>query len=127
VLLIGGGVGVTVVRSLFESLPGRPGTVTVIYRASREQDLVLRDELDAIASARGSRVHYVTGRRHEWRGVQPLSPQHLKQLVPDVAHHDVYLCGPPGMQEAVVESLRVAGVPRRHIHTEDFAFEGATS
>ena len=68
-------------------------------------------------------MHYVTGPRHEWTRTT-LSPEHLRTLVPDVKRHDVYLCGPPGMQETV-ESLRKVGVPRRHIHTEEFAFEGA--
>lgn len=122
VLLVAGGVGVTVVRALFESLPGRPGTITVIYRASSEQDLVLRDELDAIAAARGCTVHYVTGRRDEWGHTQPLSPEHLRHLVPDVADHDVYVCGPEGMQDTVVRSLRSVGVPSSQIHTESFAF-----
>ena len=122
VLLVAGGVDVTVVRALFESLPGGPGDVTVIYRASRESDLVLRDELDAIAAERGSRVHYVTGRRHEWGRNQPLTPSHLRTLVPDIAAHDVYLCGPEGMQESLKRSLRAVGVPRSRIHAEEFAF-----
>ena len=125
VLLVAGGVGVTVVRALFESLPARNGDITVIYRASREKDLVLRDELDAIASARGCHVHYVTGRRHEWRGKDPLGSAQLRKMVPHLADHDVYLCGPSGMQQAVTASLREAGVPKARIHSEDFVFEGA--
>jgi ferredoxin-NADP reductase len=42
--------------------------------------------------------------------------------VPGLARHDVYLCGPPGMTAAVTRSLRTAGVPRRQIHRESFAF-----
>ena len=61
VLLIAGGVGITPLRALFESLPGRPGDVTLLYRARSEGDLVLRAEIDAIARDRGSRVHYLMG------------------------------------------------------------------
>ena len=42
--------------------------------------------------------------------------------MPDLAHHDVYVCGPPGMTSRVVASLRSAGVGRRRIHTESFEF-----
>ena len=43
-----GGVGITPLRALFETLPGE---VTLIYRARRPEDLALRAELDAIAAA----------------------------------------------------------------------------
>lgn len=42
--------------------------------------------------------------------------------MPDLAAHDVYLCGPPGMTEAAIRALREAGVPGRRIHHESFAF-----
>lgn len=42
--------------------------------------------------------------------------------MPDLAAHDVYLCGPPGMAQAAIHALREAGVPARRIHHESFAF-----
>jgi ferredoxin-NADP reductase len=42
--------------------------------------------------------------------------------VPDLVHHDVFVCGPVSMTASVVNALRVAKVPRRHIHTESFEF-----
>ena len=57
---------------LFESLPGDPGELTLVYRASSADDLVLRHEIDTIAAARGANVHYVVGRRHRNR-IDPLS------------------------------------------------------
>ena len=50
-----------------------------------------------------------------------LSPAHLESLVPDLAERDVYACGPPGMIDRIVPSLREAGVPRRQLHVERFA------
>ena len=34
----------------------------------------------------------------------------------------MYLCGPPGMTDAALDALRGAGVHRRRIHHETFAF-----
>ena len=34
---------------------------------------------------------------------------------------EVYLCGPPAMAGALKKTLRRAGVPRKHLHTERFA------
>ena len=121
VLLLAGGVGITPLRALFESLPARPGDVTLIYRANTPDELVLRDELDAIAEQRGARVHYLTGPPRHGAN-DPLSPRRLLRLVPDLRHHDVFLCGPEGMMTAAQATLRQAGVPRRHIHSESFAF-----
>jgi predicted ferric reductase len=121
VLLIGGGVGITPLRTLFETLPGAPGEITLIYRASTAGDLILRAELDQIAYHRGAQVHYLTGARQGGRN-DLLSARTLAGLVPDLKQHDVFLCGPDGMTASTVRSLRQAGVPRRHIHRESFTF-----
>ena len=119
VLLLAGGVGITPLRTMFAALP--PGRVTLIYRASDPRDIVLSDELDAIAADRGGRVHYLTGTREQLGG-DPLSADYLRTLVPDLRRHEVYLCGPPGMTATAIESLQDAGVPRARIHHESFEF-----
>ncbi|MEV6418284.1 ferredoxin reductase family protein [Streptomyces sp. NPDC051662] len=117
VLLLAGGVGITPLRALFETLPGE---VTLIYRARRPEDLALRGELDAIAAAPGAVVHYVVDEPAAY--FSPLTARALSRLVPGLAAHEVYLCGPPGMTDAATHALRGAGVPRRHIHHESFEF-----
>ncbi|MFI5757753.1 ferric reductase-like transmembrane domain-containing protein [Streptomyces sp. NPDC051569] len=116
-LLIGGGVGITPLRTLFETLPGE---VTLMYRVRRRRDLVLRDELDSIAAARGTSVLYSVDEPGD--DSVPLTARALLRAVPDVNDRDVYLCGPPGMTEAAGRALRAAGVPGRRIHHESFAF-----
>ena len=44
-----GGIGITPLRALFETMPAEPGDLTLLYRANAAQDLVFRDELEAIA------------------------------------------------------------------------------
>lgn len=117
VLLLAGGVGITPLRALFETLPGE---VTLVYRARRAEDLALRAELDAIAAARGAVVHYVVSEPAGYSA--PLTARALHRLIPDLAAHEVYLCGPPGMTSAARRALRAAGVPRHHIHHESFEF-----
>ena len=53
VLLIAGGVGITPLRALFETLPG-PATSPCSTGPAAREDVVFRDELDAIAAARGA-------------------------------------------------------------------------
>jgi predicted ferric reductase len=118
VVLLAGGVGITPLRAMFSTLPG---PVTLIYRASSEQEIVFRDELDSIAAARGAKVYYLVGSRAEIGG-DPLSPRMLRSLVPGLDRQEVYVCGPPGMISAAVQALRGAGVARRQIHFESFEF-----
>lgn len=119
VLLLAGGVGITPLRALFETLPGAPGEVTLLYRANIATDFVFRAELDQIARQRGARVHYLLGPPKHGAN-DHLSPQRLQRLVPDLTRHDVFLCGPEAMLAAAQAGLQQAGVPRRHIHHEYF-------
>ncbi len=121
VVLVGAGIGVTPLRALFESMPGDPGELTLVYRASSADDLVFRHEIDTIAAARGANVHYVVGRRHQGR-IDPLSAVGLSQLIPRLRDADIYLCGPDQLNTQLRAGLRKLGVPARHIHSESFAF-----
>ena len=118
ILLLAGGVGITPLRTMFERLPGQ---VTLVYRASSPRDVVFRRELDAVARARGGIVRYLLGSRAEL-GWDPLSAGHLKELVPGLHRHEVYVCGPPGMTATAIAALQQAGVPRKRIHREAFDF-----
>jgi ferredoxin-NADP reductase len=102
-------------------MPGDPGDITVIYRALSDGELILREELEALARRRGTELHYVIGDHREPTAGELLSPEHLRALVPDIAARDVYVCGPPAMADATRASLIAAAVPRRQIVTERFA------
>lgn len=118
-LLIAGGSGIAPVRALLEDMP--TGTV-VIYRASAAADLVFGEELDSLARHRGMRVIYVLGSRHDPQPRYLFTPAGMRELVPDVTHRDVYLCGPQGLISAAVKTLRKLKVPRRQIHLDPFEF-----
>jgi predicted ferric reductase len=122
VLLLAGGVGITPIRALFESMPGNPGDITLVYRARDAHEVMFADELERIARARGARVLYLLGPRGHGQRKDPLTAARLEQLVPDLRGRDIYLCGPPGMTDHARTELRHAKVPRRQIHQESFNF-----
>ncbi|MFF3513772.1 ferric reductase-like transmembrane domain-containing protein [Streptomyces sp. NPDC002573] len=118
VLLVAGGVGITPMRALFETLPGAPGDLTLLYRANTTQDLALWDELAQIAEERGARLMYAV---NSPEGERPdISADTLRRKLPDIDRHDVFMCGPPGFAQQVYEAVRGAGVPARRIHHESF-------
>ncbi|MEV7732627.1 ferredoxin reductase family protein [Streptomyces sp. NPDC088921] len=114
-LLIAAGVGITPLRALFETLPGE---VTLLYRAHTVEDLALGGELEAVARWRGARLHYLLNGPG---GQRPrITAESLRAALPDLAEHDVYLCGPHGFAQDLYEELRAAGVPDGRIHHESF-------
>jgi ferredoxin-NADP reductase len=121
VLLIAGGVGITPLRALLESLPAAPGDLTLIYRVSSMRDAVFRHELEELAAARGAKVWFVAGSRAQLGG-DPLSAASLTSRLGRLTEHEIYLCGPPEMTAAVSRELRSAGVRGRQIHFESFEF-----
>jgi len=129
VLLMASGIGITPMRALLEELNQRPGDVTLVYRTRSEQDHILVDELSALANSRGARFFVVTGPRA--KGRESWLPQHaahlgdvqaLRQLVPDLPAHDVFICGSPGWMDAAEAAVTGAGVPSQNIHIERFTY-----
>jgi predicted ferric reductase len=122
VTLIAGGIGISPLRALLESLAAKPGELTLLYRASTASDLVFRGELDVLARHRGARVHYLVGRRGIDVPSDPFNAATIARLVPDIAHQDVFLCGPVDLMRRSEAALRELGVPRAQVHAERFAY-----
>ena len=91
VLLIAGGIGITPVRALLEEFRG---DVITVYRALTERDLVLCDEINELVQQNGGKVEYIVGDHATPEGQRLLTPEHLRELVPDVDEREIYACGP---------------------------------
>jgi predicted ferric reductase len=128
VVLVAAGIGIPPVRALAEQLAARPNDVTIIYRMRNQDDAALLAETRALAAQRGFRLIELEGRRGigtswmnaDFSGRSDLD--RLKQLVPDVAESDVYICGPNPWTRMVEKTVREAGVESRNIHAEEFAW-----
>lgn len=129
VTLMASGIGISPMRSLLEGLPQRPGDVTLLYRARSEADLALKDELDELSRRTGARVVYLPGRRLPGRetwlpeaAVGFTDAEALRHLVPDIAEHDVFLCGAAAWMDAARAAALECGVPAERIHLERFSW-----
>jgi len=120
VLLIAGGVGITPMRALFETMELRGGRLTLLYRASSPQDVVFGSELQHIARQRGADIVWMVGRSAD--PANQMTADNLRRLVPDVAERDVYLCASPALSAAVRAALRGASLPPSRLHEEVFSF-----
>jgi predicted ferric reductase len=117
-LMIAGGIGITPIRAMLEDMIG---DLVLIYRVIREEDVIFREELERLAHDRRVKLLVVAGHHLDPGAERLLSPDHLKELVPDIESRDVYICGPPIMSDLIERNVVGAGVRRKFIHTERFA------
>ncbi|MCE1180152.1 MAG: ferredoxin reductase family protein [Micrococcales bacterium] len=129
VLLWGAGIGITPMRAILEELDAAPGDVTVIHRTSTPDGAVLVEELSSLAKSRDARYFLVSGHRRPGAATwlpasagERTDVDALRELVPDIADHDVYLCGAPAWMDAARDAALAAGVPATRIHLERFAY-----
>jgi len=117
IVLVGGGVGITPLRALLDEVD-HTKEVDLLYRVSSEEELIFREELDAMAAIRGARIHYLVGSRK----VHPMTAQYIMKYVPAFADSEVYVCGPTPLVERIFQSAKDAGIPKSRVHSEEFEF-----
>ncbi|MFI7214972.1 ferric reductase-like transmembrane domain-containing protein [Micromonospora maritima] len=128
ITLLACGVGLTPLLALLWELPYAPGRAVLVHRVRTPDDLVFSAELDRLVAERGLVVHRLVGPRAARPSWLPAyaeglsDAEALRRLSPDVAGHDVFLCGPDGWVDAVRAATRAAGVPDAHVHHERFAW-----
>lgn len=119
VVLIGGGVGITPLLSIFRHVrdAGLPTQAHLVYSVSDSREILFRDEIEAAARSHDN-LHLsitVTQPDPNWHGLTGrIDPVKLHALdVPDDTLY--YLCGPKGMVEDMSTLLHDLGVPMNRI------------
>jgi ferredoxin-NADP reductase len=119
VVLIGGGVGITPLLSIFRHVRDArlPTQAHLVYSVSDSREILFRDELEAAARAHDNLHVSFTVTQHDpdWHGLTGrIDPVKLHALdVPDDTLY--YLCGPKGMVEDMSTLLHDLGVPMNRI------------
>jgi predicted ferric reductase len=123
VLLIAGGIGITPIRSLAESMGSHAKDIKILYGNRSVDDIAFKDELDTLATKYSNlSVTHIISDDPSYPGEKGrVDKEKIKTLVPDLLTRDVYVCGPPPMMDGVVASLRELGVPEAQIHFEKFS------
>jgi predicted ferric reductase len=122
VALIAGGIGITPLRALVETLPAAPGDVTLLYRAAVNGDVAFAKELRELADKRGIDLRHLIGVDIGNDQTDQLGVPAIRYMIPDIAERDVFVCGPPAMLTAVRRRLRALRVPLAQIHFERFEY-----
>jgi ferredoxin-NADP reductase len=119
IVLIGGGVGVTPLLSIFRYVrDASPEThATLYYSVSHPDEILFREELEKSArqSTNLSLEITVTKPSPDWRGQTGRINKHKLGALNAPPNTLFYLCGPPGMVEDMSTFLRDLGVPPSRI------------
>ena len=125
-LMVAGGIGITPIRALIESLAAAGRDIVLLYSVKTANDLVFASELRGLTA----HCHFIVSR---YTGTTETDADHaghergridlpmLARLVPDVRDREVFICGPQPMMKVVAAALDTLQVRESSIHYEQFA------
>lgn len=115
-LLLAGGIGVTPILCMAERLANTGGDFAMHYATRAPERTAFRQRIAASAFAARVQFHYDNGDAAQKLDLQALLSQ------PEAGTH-LYVCGPKGFMDAVLNTARAAGWPEAQIHYEFFGAE----
>jgi cytochrome-b5 reductase len=115
--MIAGGTGITpmyqLIRAICEDEEDNT-QVSLLYASNSEEDILLREELDAFAAKNSHKFkfqHVLATPNDSWTGLKGfINPEMIKEhLAPATDSSKVLLCGPPPMINAMKKNLAGLG------------------
>lgn len=125
-LFIAGGSGMAPIKSMLEYLKdvGTQRKMTYFFGARTTKDLYLMDEMEELEkhfehfSFEPVLSHSTP--EENWQGKTGFIMPYFAEVIKDPENTEAYLCGSPGMINAVTKSLKEHGVPADNIKYDDF-------
>ncbi|MEY2479555.1 MAG: uncharacterized protein QOI04_482 [Verrucomicrobiota bacterium] len=129
VVLIGGGIGVTPMLSMLNTLVAMRSTreIHFFYGVRNRAEHAMKDHLEKVAAAIPN-VHLHVCYSKPDEGQKPgqdfqhssrISVDLFKQVLPS-NNYDFYICGPGPLMESLTTGLSEWGVPDKNVHFETF-------
>ena len=125
-VFIAGGIGITVFRSMLRYIAeeGLPHRVTLVYSNRDRESAAFLDELQELERANPNfRLVATMTSDRGWEGeTRRINADLLRDhLGEDLGSFSYLVAGPPAMAEAIVETLKSAGVPEEQIRSDSFS------
>ena len=124
-ILIAGGIGITPLYSMCQTMAERGDARPVIlfYGGEDWESLTFREELDQIGDSLDLTIIYVLARpENGWEGETGFINQEIiKRYLPEQYKRFVYfVCGPKPLMDAMEKALPALGVPAEKVFSERF-------
>ncbi|WP_437551417.1 2Fe-2S iron-sulfur cluster binding domain-containing protein [Sorangium sp. So ce367] len=132
-LCVAGGTGLSPIKAILEQglSDGLARDVTLVVGARARQDLYALDAIASIKERWRGRFVFMPVLSHEpegssWTGRKGHVTDHLREVAAGHADCAAYVCGPPGMIDAVLDVLR-GEIPPKHLHHDRFLDRGSVA
>jgi ferredoxin-NADP reductase len=124
-VFVAGGIGITVFRSMLRYIADEalPYDVTLVYSNRDRESAAFLDELGELEQRiDGLRVILTMTDEPGWEGeTRHLDADVLGELIGGLDGKTFLVAGPPGMAEAVADSLLAAGLPEERVLADKFS------
>jgi NAD(P)H-flavin reductase/ferredoxin len=127
ILCIAGGSGMAPIKAVLEQAAARgcARPVRYYFGARTQADLYCLEEMQQLKEKWPGNFDFIPVLSDEpgtsnWKGARGLVTQAVEESGLNVADHEAYLCGPPGMIDAAMAVLRAGGMPESSIHFDKF-------
>jgi ferredoxin-NADP reductase len=130
--LISGGVGITPLISLAESVlrSGTRSRVTLLAGNRDESEIIFRRRLETLAAEFGPRLELQFALDHApagWSGIHgALDGAQVLNALSGASFDAYYVCGPEAMMQDVCAKLAASGVAADSIHVERFVYASSS-
>lgn len=123
ILLICAGSGITpcfsIVQDLFKQSPETRPQITLFAQFSRPADTIFAETLAHWHQA-GLDIRLAYSQEPAAGDAAPLSAENVTEFLADFGSREIYLCGPHGFQQVVLNALETAGFAYSGLHLENF-------
>ena len=130
-LLVAGGSGVVPLMAMLRhrAIAGVTNPARLLYSARTYEQIIYRDELEALGRKDGLTVSYALTRSQPagWKGyTRRIDDAMLKEVSQPLGRDALaYICGPTALVEVAADGLERVGLPAEHIRTERFGPTGS--
>lgn len=130
-VFIAGGIGITPLMGMLRHMRDTKAAIPVLllYANKDEGEICFKKELATIEKERFPKlkvVHVLSSPAKGWKGeTGRIDRERIVQYCGKAIEKKAfYICGPPGLLEATIATLRALGVPDGRMHIEIFSFLG---
>ncbi len=126
-LFVAGGSGMAPIKSILHQMKNENinRDVTYFFGANRIGELFYTDLMREFEEALPNFEYVPTVANveegEEWQGETGLVTDVLERRIDDASGYEAYLCGSPGMIDAVIELLQKKGINSERIYYDKFA------